>query len=259
MVRVATIAALALALFAVPASAKTFSAQGGSVSATITYDKTATTHLTITRSGATLFDGVPKLDSCGGDPCAPTPFTNDRPLRVLDLDGDGEPEVLYSAYSGGAHCCSLAQVYKLNASASGYDASDHDFWDPGFTLKDLNGDGTPEWLTGDDAFAYRFTSYVFSGLPIVILRYSAGQFTDVTRSFPALIAKDARFWKKHYNRIRRHRDGSQKGPIAAWAADEYRLGKRASARAYIQSEVERGHLKPRFLTSLDRFLRKRGY
>jgi hypothetical protein len=265
MVRVTTIAVAALALMAAPAGAATFSAQQGGVQSTITYDTTATTRLTITRNGATLFDGVPQLDECGG-PCAPSGFSGDPPLRVTDLDADGEPEVIYSAFTGGAHCCSVAQVYRLNADASGYSASEHNFGDPGFSLKDLDGDGRPEWLTADDLFAYRFTAYAFSGLPVQILRYGDGRFSDVTNSYPGTLDHDLDRWWKRYTRVRRHKDGTELGPVSAWAADMYRRGNRHHVLKVLRSEARHGYLRgpghtqgARYVTVLDKFLRQHGY
>jgi hypothetical protein len=259
MARVAIIAVAALAVFAGPASAKTFSAQQGDVKATIEYSKTATTRLTIVRNNATLYDAVPSLKPCGGAPCAPSGFKGDPPLRVLDLDGGGEPEVVYSAYSGGAHCCSIAQVYRLNDNVNGYTAIALNFGDPGFDVQDLGGDGRPEFVSRDDAFAYRFTAYAFSGLPILIQRYTRTGFQDVTSAFPALVRKDARLWRGRYNRERKRKDGIQRGPASAWAADQYRLGKRAAALKFLRAEVRRGHLKARFVKNLNAFLIRRGY
>jgi hypothetical protein len=259
MVRVATIVVAVMAVLAAPAAAKTFTAQQGAVHATIAYNKTTTTRLTIARNGATVYDDVPNIEACGGAPCGPSGFEGDPPLRVADLDADGEPEVVYSAYTGGAHCCSIAAVFRLNPAADGYLMSERNFGDPGFDLKDLNGDGRPEWLTADDLFAYRFTAYAFSGLPVQILRYAAGDFSDVTRDFPALIRKDARRWRAVYRHARRRTDRTQQGAAAAWAADEYQLGKRAAALRSLHAEVRAGHLRARFVKTLDRFLRKHGY
>jgi hypothetical protein len=259
MVRVTMIVMAAMAFMAVPASAKTFTAQSGGVTATIAYNKTTTTRLTITRNGASLYDDVPMLEDCGGAPCGPSGFAADPPLRVIDLDGDGEPEVVYSAYTGGAHCCSVADVFQLNGAANGYTATAHNFFDPGFRLKDLDGDGKPEWVTGDDAFAYRFTAYAFSGLPIQILRFGGGAFSDVTAGYPARIQADAKRWLKRYRRARHAKDGTQLGVLAPWAADEYRLGRRAQALSYVRSEARKGFVKAGFAKRLDRFLRKRGY
>src|SRR4051794_19500896 len=144
----------------------------------------------------------------------------------MDLDGNGEPEVIYSAYTGGAHCCSIAQVYALNAAANGYDTSARDFFDPGFDVKDVDGDGKREFVTRDAVFAYRFTAYAFSGFPVQLLHWSAGTFTDVTNSFPGTINADVKVWYKRYTRARKRRDGTELGPVSAWAADMYRLGKR---------------------------------
>jgi hypothetical protein len=255
-----------LAVVAAPASAKTFSAEQGGVQATLTYNDTITTRLTIVRNGATLMDAAPAVPECGGDPCAPSGFSGDPPLRVADLDGDGEPEVVYSAFTGGAHCCSIAQVYRLNAGASGYSASSRNFGDPGFSLKDIDVDGRPEWLTRDDVFAYRFTAYAFSGLPVLILRYSAGSFSDVTTSFPGTVINDLDLWWKRYTRARRHTDGTELGAVSAWAADSYRLGKRHHVLKVLRSEARHGFLRGpgrthglRFVNVLDRFLLHHGY
>jgi hypothetical protein len=259
MVRLVTIAVAALAVLAAPASAATFSAQQGDVKATLDYDKSKATRLVIVRATTTLMDAAPSLEACGEGPCAPSGFKGDPPLRVLDLDGDGEPEVIYSAYTGGAHCCSIAQVYRLNANVTGYTALELNFGDPGFDVQDIGGDGKPEFVSRDDAFAYRFTAYAFSGLPVLIQRYSATGFNDVTNRFPALIRKDARLWRGRYNRSRNRRDGIQRGPASAWAADKYRLGKRAQTLSFLRAEVRRGHLTARFVNNLDKFLKKRGY
>jgi VCBS repeat protein len=258
VLRVATIAVAALALFAVPASANTFSAEHGAVKATVTYNKSGTKRLTITRNGAVLFDAAPAIPGCETF-CGPSGFPTDPPLRVLDLDGDGEPEVVYSAYSGGAHCCTVVRVYWLKATADGYDPVDHNFGDPGFRVQDLNGDGRPEFVTADDAFAYRFTAYAFSGLPIEILRYTPSDFLDVTGHFPALVRRDARRWRTTYLRAHRRRDRTQQGSAAAWAADEYRLGRRRATLRFLRREVRHGHLHAHFVKDLDRFLHFRGY
>ena len=257
MIRIALIATAALALFVTPAGAKTFSAEQGAVKATVTYNKTTTTRLTIVRNGATLYDAAPNIESCGGAPCVPSGFEGDPPLRVLDLDGDSEPEVVYSAYSGGAHCCSIAEIFDLNAQGTAYTTAEHNFFDPGFQIRTTS--SGPLFFTADDAFAYRFTAYAFSGLPIQILQYANGDFTDRTNDFPALIRKDAKRWRKVYNRARKRTDRTQQGAAAAWAADQYRLGKRASALRFLHAEVKRGHLRAKFVKGLDKFLKKHGY
>jgi hypothetical protein len=265
----AIIAVGVLAVGAADAGAKTFSAQSGNVQATLTYSGSAgfytATNLRIVRNGATLLDAAPRATECGPGPCGPSGYQGDPPLRVVDLDGNGEPEVIYSAYTGGAHCCSIALVYRLSGTGTGYALTEHGFGDPGFTLKDLNGDGRPEWVTADDRFAYLYTAYAFSGLPLQILSFANGRFTDVTASYPALVRRDARRWWSRYHRARNRTDGTQLGVLAAWAADRYKLGRRKAALRVLRAEARAGRLKgpglhgATFVTRLDRFLRRHGY
>ena len=78
-------------------------------------------HLVVTRAGAPAFDGSP---IAAGSPCAePEPAASfaasgkrDAPLQVVDLDADGEPEVLVDTYTGGAHCCALTEILRFNGS-----------------------------------------------------------------------------------------------------------------------------------------------
>jgi hypothetical protein len=264
--------ALLLVLLIPPAAeAKQVTVSSGGVKATLTYSKDAANFgfkadgLTITRNGQLLYDAAPNPSACKDFPCGPTVgFGDQPPLRVVDLDADAEPEVIYSAYTGGAHCCSVAQVFQLAPGASGYSSVDRYFGDPGFTVRDLDPDGRPEVVSADDSFAYRFTAYAFSGLPFLALRYDHGKFRDVTGSFPRLIRRDARQFWRGYLKLRHNPDDSARGQVAAWAADQYRLGKRAYAREVLRREVRRGFLaKPgggaKFIAELDRFLKRRGY
>ena len=41
-------------------------------------------------------------------------------FQVVDLNGDGEPEVLVTIYSGGAHCCYSSALYGLDRSSGRY-------------------------------------------------------------------------------------------------------------------------------------------
>src|SRR5207244_6092806 len=105
-------------------------------------------------------------------------------VRFRDLDGDGEPEVLLDFYWGGAHCCWYTNVYWYAPRLGTYRLT-RGFWgnlDP--KLVDLDHDGRPEFKTGDDRFAYAFTSFAGSVFPPRILRFHHGRFVDVPRRFP---------------------------------------------------------------------------
>jgi hypothetical protein len=187
----------------------------------------------------------------------------DRSIAVRDLDGDGELEVLLDLYSGGAYCCTWTRVYRYNPATRHYPVGMHFGGDPAHRLEDLNHDGKPELVTADDRFAYWFTAYAFSGMPIQIWSYARGAFTNVTDRFRAQIAADAaRQWRAYRSAGRRY--GEYRGFFAAWAADEYRLGHPGSVRRALARE--RGHLAAgapdgisAYTRSLERFLRAAGY
>ena len=85
-----------------------------------------------------------------------------------DLNGDGQPDLLFSAFSGGAHCCLTYYVYslkpkiaKLAAYASGNSGA------TGFV--DIPGRKKPVVFSADDTSAHAFTNYAGSVFPMVVL------------------------------------------------------------------------------------------
>jgi hypothetical protein len=273
------LAVLAVALGAVlapaVAGAATETARGGDVQATLRYQRThdgygfRALHLTITRAGATLYDRAPTSRACRMPYCLPAGALSPAAgasLRVVDLDGDGEPEVTFDYSTGGAHCCLWMQVLRLAADGRGYIRTEHDFADPGYVLADLDGDGRPELRSSDAAFAYAFTAFAYSAFPLQIWRFDHGTFRDVTATFPRLVAAESARFARRYRRLRARRDGQELGVVAAWAADEYRLGHRTAMLRRLRSEVGHGRLRGpgrlhgmAYLHDLDAFLRHRGY
>jgi hypothetical protein len=170
-------------------------------------------------------------------------------LAFRDLDGDGSDELLLDLFTGGAHCCFVEQL--VDFSSSPPLTVQKDFGDPGARVASLGGRAV--LLSADDTFAYRFTAYVASGLPVQIWAYGGGRFHDVTRSYPARIARDARSWWSAYVQERR-RHADVRGLLAAWAADQALLGRAGSARATIARLEPAGYVR-----ELWRFLASRGY
>jgi hypothetical protein len=267
------LATLALALLPAAAGAKTVSAERDGVTAVLDYtrDKNGgyvANELTIARNGTVLFDAKPEPEACDGFACWPTVGFGRtiKPLRIVDYEGDGESEVLFTAYTGGAHCCIVGQVFSLSEDQTGYTAVDHNFGDSGFRLRDLGKDGTLESVSNDWRFDYAFTAYAFQGKPIQIFRFEGGEFVDVTGSFLGLVRRDARVYFRRYKKIRARRDGTALGQISAWAADRYRLGKRDATLRFLHREARRGYLRGpgkvkgrRFVSELDGFLLRLGY
>jgi len=223
-------------------------------------------HLRISRRGRTLFDAPPRRVH----PCA---CPNDGPVggwavRVRDLDRDGEPEVLVDFYSGGAHCCFYTDVYRYVARSRTYRPTVGYWGDLSPKLVDLGPDGRPEFWTGDDSFAYAFSSFAASAFPIRILRFDHGRLVDVTRRFPRLVRRDAAELYALYRSQLRSPDYDVRGILAAWLADEYSLGRGAAGWRVLERAERRGELSrgpsgwpagKAYLRKLLAFLRRTGY
>ena len=83
-------------------------------------------------------------------------------LTGTDVNGDGLPDLVVFAWSGGAHCCYSSGVYSVGeedvkpvlALATGNCG-------PG-EFEDLDGDGTREFVVCDDRFANMYCSFADS-------------------------------------------------------------------------------------------------
>ena len=226
-------------------------------------------HLRISRRGTTLLDAAPRRVhpcACPGD--GPVVGQPGGAVRVRDLDRDGEPEVLVDFYSGGAHCCFYTDVYRYVARSHAYRPT-VGFWGDLYPkLEDLGLDGRPEFRTGDDRFAYVFSSFAASAFPIRILRFDHGRFVDVTRRFPKLVRRDAAELYARYRSGLRSAFPDVRGILAAWLADRYSLGRGPAGWRVLERAERRGELgrKPdgwpigrAYLRKLRAFLRRTGY
>jgi hypothetical protein len=262
---------LALAGSAAADDAGSVTASGGQVQATLSWQAAdfgvKDPRLVVVRAGAQLFDGAPvaKPDVCSVG-CVFAGTGADAPLKVVDLDGDGEPEVLVDTFTGGAHCCSITDVLRFTGAT--YARRETGWGSLGYDLRDLDGDGRPELSGYDFAFEDAFTSHAASFEPPLVLDYAPavkGGFRDVTRRFPALVRRNLEE-ALHTRRVARRRHAETLGAVAAYVADLYLLGRGREARPYLARARRRGDLRgvdgpaPRsFERSLLRFLHQQGY
>jgi hypothetical protein len=248
------------------ASATTQTGRSGAVSASFTFRGSFPNYsherLTITRKGIVAYSKPVSSSHCLGGSCAPgDPERHASSVHVLDLESNGEPDVVLNLFTGGAHCCTLEQIFRFDAAHGAYVKTEHDFGDPGDNIRDLDHNGRLEFVTADDDFAFAFTSFAASGLPLQILTFRTGHFTNVTRHYPKLLTADAAQWL----RLFKHHLSDGVGLIAAWAADEDLLGHFALVQNTLASELRKGDLRSpsgggrKFVSALNRFLRRHGY
>jgi len=219
-------------------------ARAGAVRAELTFREVeyrfTSVRLKIYRRGKLAFDGAPSggCRSCRGV------LTSDHALQTVDLDRDGEPEVLVDLYTGGAHCCFFTLVYRYDPGRHTYRRLAHWWGNTGYALRDLDRDGRFELLSGDDRFAYAFTPFAASADPIQIWSYRSGRLVDTTRSFPAAVRSDAdRLWQA-YLQDRKEKSADVRGVLAAYLADTVLLGKGAEGWKRLQEALRRGELSP---------------
>ncbi len=248
-------------------------ARSGTLTATLRYSGrpplARAQTLTISRSGKIVYRGSVTAKPCGHQ-CAPSFAPSQPPLQIVALEHAGNPDVLLNLYTGGAHCCSLVQVFSARIGHAAYAlAGQHDFGDPGARLEDILHNGQHDFVTANDAFAYEFTDFAASGLPVQVLQYHSGSFLDVTPAFRGLVRKDATSWLTAYKQQAKSHWADSVGVIAAWAADEFTLGRSKQALTYLYQQAHAGHLNSslspqepgglKFVAKLKTFLHAQGY
>jgi hypothetical protein len=263
---VAAGAAAALAGAAAPALATTATVTRDGVTASLTYSGSVVRNpgpitLTLTRAGVTqTFTGLESDPAAGGVPhggvATYEAFTR-TPLRLRDLDGDGEPEALVRLFSGGAHCCEVLSVASYDPAAAAYRLTALRLGDASWVLRDLGGTPSPEFVSWDARWAYWGGVYAGSPQPLRIWSFSAGAFTDATRRFPAALRRDqARQWA--WSARARRQGGDYTGALAAYVADGYSLGRPGPALARVRAALP-AKGRARFLKALHNNLVRLGY
>jgi hypothetical protein len=271
----ATASAIAVAALA-PVSV---SASSGPITATVTAigaasentitDATAI-RVTIARGGAVAFNGPLRPCRFG---CAPEDPSGGRfvELKVADLDGDGEAEVLVDRADGFTPCCTLETAILRRNPATGAYAELDRHWGERYRVADLDGDRIAELVTADLRFYERFAPRVAGfQLPVKILQLRGQGLVDVTRAHPAVIRRHTRSLDRLIRSTDAIANGRRPGnrtiarvalrpQLAAYAAEERLLGRRAVGDARVAHEVARGRVSAGFRRTLMGFLARLGY
>ena len=192
-----------------------------------------------------------------------------EPLCVARFAGP-ETAVLVGLYTFGAHCCTWLDAYPVLDGRAGPVPVEQDMSNPGASLYQSGPNALV--VTADNAFAYRFSSYAGSGMPVRALELRGRQFVNVTREHLGLVAAEVPHWWRNYlgnYSLKTLPPGNGLGILAALVADQCELGKGTEAWATVAKLEAEGKLAgnmagtsqrgPMYVKALKAFLASRGY
>jgi hypothetical protein len=220
--------------------------------------------LVVERNGQRVYDKRVQPYSAGTRLNQPlgVEFSPGSSLAVDDLNFDGEPEIVVDFWTGGAHCCVWSRIYRWDGAT--YASAVHWWGDTGYEIDDLS--GGPSFVTGDDRFAYAFSSYAGSAFPLQVWALAGSRLVNVTSRYRPLIRRDdAELWREYASARKDH--GELRGVLAAWLADECRLGRGKRSLAWLRRHAYLFRNEPslfvgsnaKFLRALPNQLRRWGY
>jgi len=92
-----------------------------------------------------------------------------------DITGDGQPNLVVSHWSGGAHCCFSYYVFNIGKDFKLLDVIDGGDGDAS-RFTDVDNDGKLEFLGNDWTFGYWHECFAASPAPSIILKYANGKY-----------------------------------------------------------------------------------
>lgn len=144
--------------------------------------------------------------------------------EAIHLDpASSEPEIVFSAFWGGAHCCTVTEIFSpvgnhwVRTEASTLDGE-------GYTFKDIDGDGSMELISSDNSFLYAFAPYAYSWAPKIIEQLRDGVLSDQSHN-----SRFATYYRRELagmEHLARHDTSlwNSNGFLAAWVATKALVG-----------------------------------
>lgn len=181
-----------------------------------------------------LLTDTPLLEHIG----VPSTVTNAL-VQMVELDVDNSsPEVLFSQYTGGAHCCALVTIFRENHQGE-WQAIDAGAFDGDVfaATEPIPGHGYL-LATLDNRFLYRFSPYAGSSPPLQFLALQGNQIVNISHQshLRPLFEEDA---QRQAQRLANHRGGQVNGLLAGYAASHARAGRIGEAWPVVLQRYDR--------------------
>jgi hypothetical protein len=153
---------------------------------------------------------------------------------IAEIDPENaHPEVYFSSYTGGAHCCnSIVIAEELDGRWIGIAIGEFD--GDGNYLEDADGDGLAEIVTVDNRFLYAFDCYACSAAPLTITTIRSGRVFDVSAD-PRYLAAHREWLAQIESFVDPAQKWTSPGYLAGWVAAKIRVGEDADAWQQLSS------------------------
>jgi len=147
---------------------------------------------------------------------------------IAEIDPDNAyPEVYFSSYSGGAHCCnSVAVATEVNGAWVGVPIGEFD--GDGDFLEDADGDGLAEIVTVDNRFLYAFDCYACSAAPLTMTTIREGKIYDISTD-PRFLEAHRKWLEQIEGFVDPDQQWTSRGYLAGWVAAKIRAGEGSDA------------------------------
>jgi len=142
---------------------------------------------------------------------------------IADIDpGNSDPEVYFTSFTGGAHCC--AQVIVATSVGGRWVAVPiGEFDGDGGYVADLDGNGLAEIATYDNRFLYQFGCYACSAAPLMIMTARNGKAYDISAE-PAFLGAHRDWLRQIEESVDPAQRWTSSGYLAGWVAAKIRVG-----------------------------------
>lgn len=179
-------------------------------------------------------------------------------LKVQDLDGDKEPEILLDLINPEkVDCCLASLIYKFDSATNKYNLTQHFWSNVNYELVDLDSDNIVEFFSKDGKFTTIFNSKIPLSVPLQIWQYRQGKLNDVTSKHPIqLYTHAAQLWLEIVKGIKENQE--VKGLIAAFLAEKYLLNQEQEGWDLIK-KIYVNPDRTVFFQDLQKFLQETGY
>lgn len=153
-------------------------------------------------------------------------------VQLAEMDPDNpHPEIIFSSYTGGAHCCSDTRILTSSKNGDEWREIEAGSFDGApLAARDIDGDGRFEIVVRDNRFLYTFGCYACSAAPLQILQLQGKRIVDVSA--------DKTFVEAHRESlaamVQSYTDASAEsnGFLAGYVGQKIRLGEGAQAFAF---------------------------